>query len=82
MKGLLIVLMFTGKTAFIPFEYTPKDYDGSKGFTDTELVLSCGDHAEQLYPRIAEHHWHKDGDPSKQGWYLKDGTGTLQGHIC
>jgi hypothetical protein len=82
MKGALIVLLFTGQTALVPFDYEPKDYDGSKGFTDTEIVLSCGDRAESLYPEIAEHHWSKDGKPNSQGWYLKDGTGTLQGHIC
>jgi len=82
MKGWLIVLLFSGQTVLEPFEYTPKDYDGSKGFTDTEIVLSCSDRAEQLYEEIAEHHWHKDGDPKRHGYYLKDGRGTIQGHIC
>ena len=39
MKGWLIVLLFTGQTTLIPFDYTPKDYDGSKSFTDDEIVL-------------------------------------------
>ena len=82
MKGALIVLLFTGQTALVPFDYEPKDYDGSKGFTDTEIVLSCSDRAESLYPEIADHYWSKDDKPNTQGWYLKDGSGTLQGHIC
>jgi len=82
MKGWLIVLLFTGQTTLIPFDYTPKDYDGSKGFTDGEIVLSCSDRAEELYEEIAEHHWHKEGDPKRHGYYLKDGSGTIQGHIC
>ena len=78
-KGLLIVLLFTGQTALVPFDYSAKDYDGSKGFTDTEIVLSCGDRAEELYGEIAEHSWN---EPRGQGWYLLDGSGTIQGHIC
>ena len=52
------------------------------GFTDGEIVLSCSDRAEELYEEIAEHHWHKEGDPKRHGYYLKDGSGTIQGHIC
>lgn len=79
MKGWLIVLLFTGKTTLIPFDFILKDYDGSKGFTGTEVVLSCSERAEELYEEIAEHSW---TDPRGNGYYLKDGIGTIQGHIC
>jgi len=32
-----------------------------------------------MYEELATHSWE---DPRGQGWYLEDGTGTLQGHIC
>ena len=79
MKGILLVLLFSGQVEFRQFDYEPKDYDGTKGISDTELVLSCSDRAEELYSEIAEHSW---DDLRGNGWYLKDGTGTLQGHIC
>ena len=79
MKGLLIVLLLTGKTAFVPFEYEGIDYVGDGTIDAEELVLSCSARAEELYNEIAQHSW---TDPRGQGWYLKDGSGTLQGHIC
>lgn len=77
MKAVLIILLFSGQTQFKPFEYQLKDFDGHPGFTDNEIVMSCSEHAENLYPQLAEHRWGKS-----QGWYLKDGSGTLQGYIC
>jgi len=79
MKGLLIVLLFTGKTVLVPFEYEGIDYTGDGIVGPEEQVLSCSDKAEKIYEDIAEHSW---TDARGQGWYLKDGTGTLQGHIC
>lgn len=79
MKGWLIVLLLSGQTQMMSFNYEPKDYDGIKGITSDEIVLSCSERAEELYLEIADHSW---TNPRGQGWYLKDGTGTLQGHIC
>jgi len=44
-----------------------------------EQAIACSEQAEEVYSNIAEHSW---TDPRGQGWYLQDGTGTLQGHIC
>jgi len=79
MKGLLIVLLFTGQTTLMPFHYTPKDWDGHKGIDDYEIVMSCTERADELYLKLAEHTFE---DPRGQGWYLKNGKGTLQGYIC
>jgi len=79
MKGVLIVLLFTGQTVLTPFDYTPKDYDGSKSFTDDEIVLSCSEQADITRNTISTHSW---DNPKGSGWFLNDGTGTVQGHIC
>ena len=79
MKGTLIILLFTGQTLLEPFNFTPREYDGSPGYSTDEIAISCWERAEELYFELAEHSW---TDPRGQGWYLKDGTGTLQGHIC
>ena len=49
------------------------------GTTNEEIVISCSERAEELRDEIAEHSW---DDPRGHGFYLKDGTGTIQGHIC
>ena len=79
MKGALIVLLFAGTTELKPFTYTPQDYDMDSTISPEEIVLSCSEEAERLYPVLAEHSW---TDPRGQGWYLRDRTGTLQGSIC
>ena len=79
MKGVLIALLFTGQTTLIPFEYKGIDYTGDGTVDAEEQVLSCSYRAEKLYEDLAQHSW---TDPRGQGFYLKDGTGTLQGHIC
>ncbi len=79
MKAFLIVLLFSGQTVLMPFEFTPRDWDGDEHISDTELVLSCSEQAEKVYDEIAEHRW---DDPKGSGYFLNDGTGTLQGHIC
>jgi len=78
-KGYLIILLLSGQTVLKPFDFSPRDYDGSKGFTDTEIVLSCSERAEELYDEIATHSW---DDPRGHGYYLNDGSGTIQGTIC
>jgi len=79
LKGILIVLLFSGQLEYKSFEYQPRDWDGDKGITNEEIVLSCSERAEELYEEIADHSW---DNPRGQGWYLKDGSGTLQGHVC
>ena len=76
---MLIILLFSGQVQFKEFEYQPSDFDGTKGFTDTEIVLSCSEEAERQYDLLGAHSW---DDPRGQSWYLFDGTGTIQGHIC
>ena len=49
------------------------------GTTNEEIVISCSERAEELRDEISTHSW---DDPRGQGFYLKDGTGTIQGHIC
>ena len=79
MKGVLLALTFSGKLFFIPFDYTGIDYDMNGSIDTDEQVLSCSVQADKFYQDLAEHSWE---DPRGQGWYLKDGSGTLQGHIC
>lgn len=79
MKGWIIVLLFSGVTQLESFKYTPQDYDGVAGITTDEIVLSCSQRAEELREQTAQHSW---TDPRGAGWYLKDGRGTIQGHIC
>ena len=79
MKGFLIVLLFTGQTTFVPFEYEGIDYTLDGIIDAEEQVLACSYRAEKVYQALAEHSW---DDPRGHGFYLKDGTGTIQGHVC
>lgn len=79
MKGFLIVLLFSGQTYLQPFDYEVKELGGTP---NENAILSCSERADELRETLAEHYWEKDGNPRAQGWYLKDGRGTLQGHIC
>jgi hypothetical protein len=79
MKGTLIILLLTGQTLLEPFAFEPREFDGVKGFSNDEILVACWERAEELYFELAEHSWE---DPRGQGWYLKDGRGTIQGHIC
>ena len=76
MKGIILILLFTGE-----LEYRAFDYSSTKLLfpTDDEKVLACSERAEQIREQISTHSWN---DPRGQGWYLNDGTGTIQGHIC
>ena len=46
MKGILLVLLFSGQLEYKSFEYQPRDWDGDKGITNEEIVLSCSERAE------------------------------------
>jgi hypothetical protein len=65
--------LFTGELEYRAFEYEPS------GSTNEEIVISCSERAEELRDELSTHSW---DDPRGQGFYLKDGTGTIQGHIC
>jgi hypothetical protein len=47
--------------------------------SDDEKIVACDARANNLREQMSEHSFE---DPRGQGWYLKDGTGTIQGHIC
>ena len=80
MKGILLILLFTGELEYRAFNYSMMDWDGVGGVsTAEEQVISCSSYAERLYHEIAYHTW---TDPRGAGWYLRDGSGTLQGYIC
>jgi len=73
MKGLLIILLFTGQTKLVPFSYNPGSKDNDR------IVMACSERAEEIRNKISEHSF---DDPRGQGWYLKSGNGTFQGYIC
>ena len=73
MKGIILILLFTGQLEYRSFDYEPK------GPTNAEMVQSCDERAEEIREQMSEHSFE---DTRGQGWYLKDGTGTIQGHIC
>jgi hypothetical protein len=75
-KGVLLILLFTGELEFRAF-----DYSSTRLFmaSDDEKIMACDARANDLREQISEHSYK---DPRGQGWYLKDGSGTLQGHIC
>lgn len=76
LKGYLIILLFTGE-----LEYRAFDYNSTRLWfpTDNEKIVACSERAEELREQLSTHSWN---DPRGQGWYLEDGTGTFQGHIC
>jgi len=78
-KGALIILLFSGQTVLKPFEYEAQELNGEQGITNSEIVISCEQRATELRESLAEHRWN---DPRGQGWYLRDGRGTIQGSIC
>ena len=76
MKGIILILLFTGELEYRSFDYTSTRL---WFLTDDEKVMACSERAEELRDEISTHSW---DDPRGQGFYLKDGTGTIQGHIC
>ena len=73
MKGIILVLLFTGELEYRSFDYEPQ------GTTNEEIVISCSQRADEVRDEISTHSW---DDPRGHGWYLEDGSGTIQGHIC
>ena len=69
MKVIILVLLFNGDLEQREYKINPKR-------------TTCSTFAEQYYNEKATHHWEINGDISKNGYYLKDGTGTLQCYIC
>ena len=51
-------------------------------FTRPMTLLECGDFAYDHYEAIATHFWEVDGDVSKNGYYLNDGSGSMIGCMC
>ena len=76
MKGVLLILLFTGELEFRAFDYSSTKLLFS---SDDEKVVACSERADELREQISTHSW---DDPRGQGWYLNDGTGTIQGYIC
>ena len=68
------MLLLTGQ-----LEYRSFDYEPHLGTTPEEIVMACSERAEEVRDEISTHTW---DDPRGHGWYLKDGSGTIQGHIC
>lgn len=79
MKGVFLILLFTGSLTTHSFEYKPRDWDGDNKIDPTEIVLSCSETADLIRGKIATHSF---TDPRGQGWYLHSGAGTVVGHIC
>ena len=73
MKGIVLVLLFTGELEYRRFDYEPQCT------TNEEIVISCSQRADEVRDEISTHSW---DDPRGHGWYLEDGSGTIQGHIC
>tara|TARA_R100000231_G_scaffold36695_1_gene32375 strand:+ start:14 stop:256 length:243 start_codon:yes stop_codon:yes gene_type:complete len=76
---VFIILLFNGTIEFREYEYPVIDYDNDKKISNEEIIVSCGNFAESKQAELSAHSW---TDPRGQSWYLFDGTGTIQGHIC
>lgn len=63
---VLLILLFSGEVILPSFSF-----EGT--------VHECLAYADELRVILSEHSW---DDPRGQAWYLKDGTGTFQGHYC
>ena len=66
---IILVLLFDGKLV-------QERYELGREMPVSECLQYGDDHWEA----IAEYNEFKD--PIKNGWYLKDGRGTIQGHMC
>ena len=75
-KGVLLILLFTGELEFRAFDYSSTRLLMA---TDNEKIMACDARANDVREQLSTHTF---TDPRGQGWYLKDGTGTVQGHIC
>jgi len=45
-------------------------------------IIGCSEMADQWRDANTTHFWEIGGDTNKQGFYLNDASGTMQGHIC
>ena len=75
---VIIILLFNGTVA--------KDHIGFYSSID---VLDCLVLADAYREIFSTHSWGKQHGPPdfrfdamRQGWYLNDGRGTIQGHYC
>lgn len=76
---IFIILLFNGSTEFKKYQYKIIDLDNDKKISNEEIIISCFDFAEKKRLEISKHSF---DDPRGQSWYLFDGRGTVQGHIC
>ena len=65
---VMLVLLFDGTLL-------QERYDLSRPMT----LFECGDFAEAHREAIATFNW---DDPRGSAWFLNDGSGTWQGHMC
>jgi len=74
---IMVVLTFGGNLEYRKYEFI------NTGKSDIELILECSDYADVIRDQISYHTWnYKNQGAESQGWYLKDNTGMLIGHIC
>ena len=45
-------------------------------------IIGCSEMADRWRDANTTHFWEIGGDTDKQGFYLNDASGTMQGHIC
>ena len=64
---IIIILLFNGEVVL-------EKYDLSKPMEIHECLIFADKHREGMSTYI--------GDGMKQGWYLNDNRGTIQGFIC
>tara|TARA_R100001086_G_C11638946_1_gene203976 strand:+ start:275 stop:520 length:246 start_codon:yes stop_codon:yes gene_type:complete len=75
---VIIILLFDGTVVKDHITFNPP----------IDLAI-CGDLANAHRKIVSTHRWgDQQGAPDfkfdamRQGWYLNDGRGTIQGHIC
>ena len=66
---IILVLLFDGTLIQERYELT-------RPMEVHECLLFADDHREAIST------YKEFENPSKNGWYLNDGRGTIQGHIC
>ena len=66
---IILVLLFDGTLIQEKYELT-------RPMEVHECLLFADDHREAIST------YKEFENPSKNGWYLNDGRGTIQGHIC
>jgi ABC-type tungstate transport system permease subunit len=74
---VMIIILFSGKLEYRKFQYI------NTGKSNEEIVIQCSEYADKLREKISYHTWnYKNQGPETHGWYMKDGSGMLVGHIC